>query len=86
MPREGHLNHILRIFSYLKQHHNSRLVLDPTYPDIYIDLFKHMNSKNFFGVVKKLLPGNVPMVIGKEFIIHAFVGADFVDHSVTRRS
>ena len=30
MPREGHLDHVIYIFSYLKAHHNSRLVLDPS--------------------------------------------------------
>lgn len=33
-PREGHLKEVFRIFAYLKHHHSSRLVLDPTYPDI----------------------------------------------------
>ena len=37
MPREGHLDHVICIFSYLKAHHNSRLVLDPSYPDIDMD-------------------------------------------------
>ena len=40
MPREGHLDHVIYMFSYLKTHHNSRLVLDPTYPDINMDDFK----------------------------------------------
>jgi hypothetical protein len=34
MPREGHLDAVLRIFAYLKRKHNSRLILDPTYPQI----------------------------------------------------
>ena len=32
MPRVGHLDHVLYIFSCLKHYHNSRLVLDRTYP------------------------------------------------------
>ena len=43
MPMEGHLNHVLHTFSYLKQHRNSRLVLEPTYPDIDIGSFQYMN-------------------------------------------
>jgi hypothetical protein len=31
-PREGHLIAVLRIFSYLKKHHNARIAFDPTYP------------------------------------------------------
>ena len=41
MPRDGHLNHVLYIFSYLmQQHDNYMLVLDLTYPEIDIDSFK----------------------------------------------
>ena len=65
MPREVNLNHVLFIFSYLEQHHNSRLVLDPMYPDIDMDSFSGMNWKQFNGEVKELLPGNTPRAIGK---------------------
>ena len=34
MPRRGHMVSALHVMSYLKIKHNSRLVLDPTYPDI----------------------------------------------------
>jgi Reverse transcriptase (RNA-dependent DNA polymerase) len=40
MPREGHLYAVFRVFSYLKQKHNSRLVFDPTYPRINASQFK----------------------------------------------
>ena len=39
MPRQGHLQQVLNIFAYLKRHHNSRLIMDPTYPDIPLDDF-----------------------------------------------
>ena len=86
MPREGHLAHVMYIFSYLKQHHNSRLVLDPTYPDIDMDKFPKYNWKQFYGDIKELIPNNVPRAIGLEFIIRAFVDADFAGDSLTRRS
>ena len=34
MPRQGHLLGALHVMSYLKQKHNSMLVLDPTYPEV----------------------------------------------------
>ena len=34
MPRQGHLVNTLQIMYYLKIKHNSRLVLDPSYPGI----------------------------------------------------
>ena len=33
-PREGHFEEALHIMVYLRQKHNSRLVFDPTYPNI----------------------------------------------------
>ena len=86
MPREGHLDHVLYMFSYLKQHHSSRLVLDPTYPDIDLDKFPQYYWKQFHGDVEEVLPKNAPKPMGKEFIIRAFVDADFAGDSLTRRS
>ena len=86
IPREGHLAHVLyNIFSYLK-HQNSRLVLDPIYPKIDLDDLKKHNWKQFYGDVKELTPSNAPRAIGKEFIIRAFVDADFAGDSLIRRS
>ena len=83
MLREGHLDHILYMFSYLKQHHRSRLVLDPTYPDIDLDEFPWYNWKQFYDDIEELLPKNAPKPIGKEFIIRAFVDVDFAGDSLT---
>ena len=61
MPREGHLDHVIYIFSYLKKHHNSWLVLDPTYPNIDMDKFEKRNWKQFYGNLTELLkPPNAP--------------------------
>ena len=32
--RQGHLNQVLHIFGYLKNHHNYEMLTDPTEPDI----------------------------------------------------
>ena len=39
IPRQGHLQQALHIFAYLKCHHNSRIIMDPAYPDILIEDF-----------------------------------------------
>ena len=39
-PTEDHLSQTLHIFAYLKKHHNSGIVFDPTYPDIKENDFK----------------------------------------------
>ena len=40
MPRQGHLVNALHIMSCLKVKHNSRLVIDTSYPWIYMSEFK----------------------------------------------
>ena len=40
MPREGQLQQLYHIFAYLKIHHNTRIVFDPTYPEIDYTKFK----------------------------------------------
>ena len=34
LPREGHLRAFLQIFVYLKKHHNTKMVYDPSQPEI----------------------------------------------------
>lgn len=66
MPREGHLQQLYHIFAYLKSHHNTRLVLDPSYPNINIDDFERRNWKEFYGETKEARPSNAPRPLGKE--------------------
>ena len=86
MPREGHLQQLFQIFAYLKLHHNARLVLDPSYPDIDMNDFTKRNWKEFYGDAKEAKPLNAPRPLGMEFLIRAFVDADFAGDLITRRS
>ena len=86
MPRDGHLQQLFHIFAYLKAHHNSRLVFDPTYPDIDYEKFEKEDWKSFYGKVKEELPENMPEAIGKELIITCYVDADHAGEKLTRRS
>ena len=47
MPRQGHLEQVIHMFPFPKIHHNSRLVLDPYYPDIDPDDFPKQNWLDF---------------------------------------
>ena len=86
MPREGHLNQLFHIFAYLKRHHNSRLVMDPTYPTIDEDAFERKDWTSFYGDVKEEIPPNMPTPLGQELLIRAYVDADFAGEKLTRRS
>jgi len=86
MPRDGHLQQVFHIFAYLKQHHNSRIVFDPTYPDLEYEKFERNEWKNFYGDMKEEIPDNIPEPLGKEFIISCYVDADHAGDKITRRS
>ena len=86
MPRKGHLEQIFHMFAYLKTHHNSRIVLDPTYPNIDPNQFLKKNRKQFYGDLVDEVPKNAPRSLGKEFIIRANVDASFAGDKLTRIS
>ena len=77
MPRKGHLQQLFHMFSYLKSHHNARMVFDPSYPNINEDEFPKRRWKQFYGDTKEAIPPNAPVPLGKEFIMRCFVDADF---------
>jgi len=86
LPREGHLQQVFHIFTYLKYHNNSSIVFDPSYPEIDYDKFERKDWKNFYGNDKEQLPDNMPEPMGKEFIIRCFVDADYAGEKLTRKS
>ena len=86
MPREGHLDALFLIFAYLKVKHNSRMVFDPSYPEIDKSDFKICDWKNFYGNAKKAIPTDVPEARGKEIEIRLYVDSDHAGEQWTRRS
>ncbi len=85
LPREGHLDAVVRVFSYLKHKHNSRMVFDPTYPEIDLTSFKECDWKNFYGDTKEAIPPNAPKPLGKEVDLRLFVDSDYAGDKRTRR-
>ena len=43
LPRYGPLQQLYNIFAYLKKHHNTEMVFDPTEPDINMELFDRLD-------------------------------------------
>ena len=86
MPREGHLQQIYHMFAYLKRHHNARLVLDPSYPEIDDEEFIARDWSDFYGKLKEDIPDNAPEPRGMEFVMRVFVDASHADNKVNRRS
>ncbi len=65
-PREGHLEAAIHMMGYLQLKHNTRLVFDPTYPDIDLDPFPTFDWTNFYGDVMEAIPTDMPKPLGKE--------------------
>ena len=77
MPRQGHIVNALHIISYLKIKHNSRLVLDPSYPGIYMSEFNsNDNWEHLYGYGQEAKPHNAPKPPGKEITLRMFVDSD----------
>ena len=88
MPRSGHLQQLYRIFTYLKTHHNTEMVFDPSEVSIDHSLFDKQDWTNAqYGVdVKEELPSNAPVPRGQGFTISAYVDSDHAGDMITRRS
>ena len=62
LSREGNLHVVLHIFGYLKIHHNSELVLNPTIPYFDVEPIFPRNNwiHNLFGDEKKSMSDKMP--------------------------
>jgi hypothetical protein len=60
LTREGHLDDVCHVFAYLAQHHNARVMFDPTYPAVDVCAFVKTDWKSMYGGVKDLIPYDAP--------------------------
>ena len=65
LPRTSHLEQLYNIFLYLKKHHNTEMVVDPSEPTIDEELFEKQDWRNSVYAtgdtdLKEALPGNMP--------------------------
>ena len=86
LPRQGHLDAVYHIFSYLKAKHNSTMIFDPTYPKVSESQFQDVSWKEFYGDVNEPIPPNAPEPRGKEIDLTLFVDASHADDRLHRRS
>ena len=69
LPWEGHLEAVFHMYAYLKHKHNSRLALDPTYPQIHMGDFCEVAWADFYGEVREAIPDNAPDPQEKEDVL-----------------
>ena len=60
LPRVGQWEIIFHLYAYHKQKHNSRLALDPTYPQVDMRSFPEADWTNFYCYVSEAIPNNAP--------------------------
>ena len=85
-PRDGHLDAALHLYSFLRNKHNARLVLDPTYPDIDEDNFVKHDWERFYGEVKEELPPDMPEPLGRVVDLRLYVDSSHANDKSNRRS
>ena len=86
LPRQGHLDAVHHIYAYLEKKHNSRLIFDPTYPEIDMNDFKECDWRPMYGDIKEPKPPDAPEPRGKEVDLRMYVDADHAGDKLTRRS
>ena len=85
-PREGHLEEVLHIFAYIKQHPKRKLAFDPDRPQIDDRRFPKYDWTDFYRDAEEAIPPNCPEPRGNSVSIHCFVDADLAGNKVNRRS
>ena len=84
MPREGHLEAVIHMFSYLSSHDRSKVVFDPTY--VQHERQQRPDWSDFYRDAQPMVPPDCPKPLGKVVQITCFVDADMAGDHVTRRS
>jgi hypothetical protein len=85
-PRKGHLENALHVMGYLQLKHNSRLIFDPTYPDIDQTAFSSFEWAEFKGNMEEAIPPDMPPPLGKDVDLRMMVDSDHAGEKRTRRS
>jgi hypothetical protein len=85
-PREGHLGNALHVMGYLQLKHNSRLIFDPTYPDIDLTAFPSFDWTEFYGNMEEAIPLDMPPPLGKDVDLCMMVDSDHAGDKRTRHS
>ena len=89
LPREGHLQQVFHIFSYLDKYHDTEFVFDPSDPIIDEAQFERKDwTCSEYGHVdgEEVLLENMPAPRVLGFTMRAKVDADHASDTVTRRS
>ena len=82
-PREGNLEAVFHVLLYLQAKNNSRLALDPTYPEIYHNSFKKHKWVEFYGDIKEAIPTDMLDLRGKSVDLRMHVDSENAGNKAT---
>lgn len=85
-PRQGHLEQVLHIFGYLKQHNHSAIVFDDTHPLFDENRFTKVDWSDTYPDAEEPIPINAPEPRGLPVSMTCFCDADHAGCLQTRRS
>ena len=87
LPCEGHFECLLHVMAYLRDHHNSRMAFDPSYPEIKESTFtKKADQSEFYHGANEAIPANAPPARGKPVDLHLLTDSDHAGDKSTHRS
>jgi hypothetical protein len=84
--REGHLDQLFHVFTYLKNHDRSTMVFDDLYPTFGDAKFSECNWTELYPDVCEPMLENMPVPRGKHAVMSCFVNADHAGCKEMRRS
>jgi hypothetical protein len=85
-PRQGHLEAVYHIYSYLKKHERCAMIFDDAMVTYANADFPTYDWTDFYGDVSEAIPPNAPAPRGNPVQMTAFVDANHAGNQVTRRS
>ena len=85
MLRQGHLEEVLQVMSYLKFKHNFTQAFYPSYLNIYQSNFGEGDCTNFYKDAVEHISPNTPLPKGKEMDLHMLIDSNHAGSKQTRR-
>ena len=85
-PREGHLNALYNIFSYLNTHASCSIAFEPTLPNFDDKPIESKGWEEFYEVDDEPVPKNAPWPCGKPMKMTCFVDVSHASNKDTYKS
>ena len=86
LPRQGHMDAMIRVFGYLKKTKGAKILFDPRQPDYSSFKFQQHKWEGVYAGAREEIDPSFPTPKGKPVTLTIFVDADHARDKETRRS